>query len=93
MVASKNTYQPFLNEGFGLRSLVRLNEASNLKLGVGIMNSSESRAILLRDRIFKSYGTIKYHIFSALWTGIKSEFLELCSNTSWSIGSSHRIKF
>lgn len=87
MVAWKKTCQLVLNGELGIRSLVRLNEAFNLKLSWDLLNNNESCAILLRNRIFKGVGLIRYHIFSTLWTDIIAEYSDMWNNSSWSIGS------
>lgn len=58
MVAWNKTCQPYGSGGLGLRSLIRLNEATNLKLGWDMLNSNESWATLLKNRVLRSHGWI-----------------------------------
>jgi hypothetical protein len=48
------------------RGLVKLNEASNLKLCWDLFHSSEHWAILLRSRVQRKHKVINHHIFSSL---------------------------
>lgn len=66
MVAWKKACRPFIKGGLGIRSLVRLNEVTNLKLMWSLRNSQESWAILLGNIIIRRNGLIKYHIFSTI---------------------------
>lgn len=72
---------------------MRLNDAHNLQLDWDLFSSSDSWVIILWNRIFKSKGTIKYHIFSIIWTRVKSEFSNIISNTSLIIGSDKDLRF
>lgn len=72
MMTQKKTCQSYDNGGLGLISLVRLNEATNIKLGWDMMNNIESWDTLLKNRIMRTNDVIKYHIFSTIWTGIKA---------------------
>lgn len=87
VVSWKKSCQPFSKGGLGLRSLIWQNEVANLKLMFEMFNNSEDWEILLRNRVLKTYGFIKYHIFSSIWTSIKVESPNLLSNSCWSLGS------
>lgn len=76
-----------------MRSLIRLNEATNLKLGWDLLNNNDSWATLLKNRVLRSHGWINYHIFSTIWTSMKSLFLTIHLNFSWSLESGRLIKF
>lgn len=56
-------FQPLSGGGIGLRSMMRLNEATSLKVGWELLSSSENWAITLRNEILKAKRTTKYHIF------------------------------
>lgn len=53
MVARKNLCKPLDEGGIGLRYLISINEASNLKLAWNIFNSFDNWFALLRHRIFR----------------------------------------
>lgn len=74
MVAWNKMCESQTHGSFGLRSLIRLNQACNLKLGWDFLTSQESWAKILKARVIKSYGTIRHHIFSTLWFTIKIEY-------------------
>lgn len=93
MASWKKTCQSFLNDGLGLRSLVRLNEAKNLRLMWNLRTSKESWKILLKNRFIKRNKIIKYHIYSTIWTCIKSAFAILDNNSNWFIGNCKDIRF
>jgi len=50
-----------------------LNEAANLKLVWELINSDEAWAFLLRIKIFRGRRSISHHIYSSIWSSIKSE--------------------
>jgi len=56
--------------GLGIRSLVNLNQATNLKMCWDLMQSDEDWAILLRRRVLRNSTCIKHHIFSSIWSGV-----------------------
>lgn len=47
----------------------------------------------MKNHIFRKHGAIKYHIFSTILTGIKSESAILDQNSSWSLGNGKDIRF
>lgn len=54
IVAWNNICKPLEEGRLGIRSLIKLNEASNLKLAWGLLNSSESWFILLRKIVTRN---------------------------------------
>jgi hypothetical protein len=79
--------------GLNIRSLIHLNEASNLKLCWSLMNSPSTWAVLLRDRVLRNGKAIRYHIFSFIWSGIKDEFAVINDNFVWLLGNGSHINF
>jgi ribonuclease HI len=79
--------------GLNIRSLIHLNEASNLKLCWSLINSSSTWAVLLRDRVIRNGKAIRYHIFSSIWSGIKNEFAVINDNCVWLLGDGSHINF
>ncbi|XP_058776768.1 uncharacterized protein LOC131651114 [Vicia villosa] len=77
--------------GLGLRSLVKLNEASNLKLAWDLLSSSDSWAILMRQRVMRKHKIINHHIFSSIWSSVKSEMPSVLANSSWCLGNGKDI--
>ncbi|GAU35456.1 hypothetical protein TSUD_364120 [Trifolium subterraneum] len=72
-VAWKKVCAPLDEGGLGLRSLTSINEASNLKLCWELMHSNEDWAVILRSRVFRDDKIINHHIYSSLWSSIKTE--------------------
>lgn len=72
LVSWENMCKPILHGGLGLISLTILNQATKLKLSQDLTSSTDHWAIILRGRVLKNYGTINYHIFSTIWSSIKS---------------------
>lgn len=64
-------------------SIIILNYASNLKMCWDLMNSEESWAILLKDRV----------LGNCIWSGIKPEYATLFVNTLWFLGNGDNINF
>ncbi|CAJ2652437.1 unnamed protein product [Trifolium pratense] len=89
----KKICRPLSQGGLNLRSLSKLNKATNLKLCWNLFNSQTSWAILLRDRVFRKRKTIQHHIFSSIWSGIKDEFAVIMENTIWLLGNGEEINF
>lgn len=65
-VAWKKVCKPLNEGGLGIRSLITLNEATNLKLCWDLLHSNEAWAQLLRKRVFRETRAINHHIFSSL---------------------------
>lgn len=80
-VAWKKVCTNYDEGGLGTKSLVCLNEASNLKLCWNMLQSEEKWACILRNRILRRTGCINHHISSSIWCGIKAEFQTIKDNT------------
>jgi len=76
-----------MSGGLGLRSLISLNEASNLKFGWELVTSSQSWAIIIRKRAIKNRKSVNYHIFSSIWSSVKSKYQSILDNSEWILGS------
>lgn len=92
-VSWKKTCSPFVKGGLNIHSLVKLNEATNLRILWQMRTTKKDWAILLQNRVLKSNGVIKYHIFSSIWTGIKAEASVLDNHSRWSLGNGRDIHF
>jgi hypothetical protein len=53
--------------GLGLRSLISINEAANLKLCWEFLNANEDWAQILKSRVLRGQKAINHHILSSLW--------------------------
>jgi hypothetical protein len=62
IVAWKKVCRPYDQGGLGIRSLIVLNESTNLKLCWDMFTSNEHWAILLRSRVIRGVGCISHHI-------------------------------
>lgn len=74
---------PLSEGGLGLHSLVKMNEAFNMKLALDIVNSSNSWALLMRNRTLRRGKFIQHHIFSSLWASLKLELNTNMENIAW----------
>jgi len=92
-VAWKTICIPIDEGGLGIRSLSKLNEAANLKLCWDLMHSDNQWAHFLRSRVLRNNTFIGYHIFSSIWSGIKTQAYHVLNNSTWLIGDGHRINF
>lgn len=79
--------------GLGIRSLIKLNEATNLKMCWDLLRSKEQWAHLLRSRVLRTSTCIRHHIFSSIWSGIKQEYYVIKENSSWIVGNGETINF
>lgn len=79
--------------GLGLRSLICVNQATNLKLCWELNHSEEQWESILRSRAIRVNNCIHYHTSSSIWSGVKSEFSIFKENTCWIIGNGKRINF
>lgn len=93
IVAWKKVCTPIEEGGLGIRSISMLNDATNLKLGWELMHSHNQWAQFLRRRVKRGNGFINYHIFSSLWTRIKSQIMHIRDNTTWLLGDGKNINF
>jgi hypothetical protein len=85
--------RPYSQGGLNLRSLTKLNSATNLKLCWSLLNSQSSWAKLLRDRAIRGSRSISHHIYSFIWCSIKEEFSVIIVNTAWLLGDGKVINF
>ncbi|XP_058776647.1 uncharacterized protein LOC131650967 [Vicia villosa] len=92
-VAWDTCCRPYGEGGLGIRSLVSLNNAANLKQCWDLFNSKEQWAILLRARVLRDGRKISYHIFSSLWSSFKASLEEVKENSCWLIGNGEKINF
>ena len=79
--------------GLGTKSLICLNEASNLKMCWNLLQSDEQWAIILRNRVLRNGGHIRHHIFSSIWSSIKMEYQNIMDNSTWLVGDGKKINF
>jgi len=93
IVSWKKICKSYSEGGLGMRSLHTINEAANLKLCWDLKNSMEDWAILLRSKVCRGNNIISHHIFSSIWSSVKSEFNIINDNCSWIIGNGENINF
>jgi hypothetical protein len=91
IVAWKKVCSPFDEGGLGLRSLVCLNEAANLKLCWDFLHSDEDWVVILRSRMMRGVQVINHYIYSSIWSNIKAELLVIKENSSWKVGTGQNI--
>jgi exonuclease III len=92
-VAWKKVCKPTSEGGLGIRSIITLNEASNLKLCWDLLTSQDQWAVLLKSRVIRGQNCINHHIFSSIWCGIKNEFNVIWDNTRFNLGNGKDILF
>ena len=92
-VSWKKVCRPVSERGLGIRSISCTNQASNLKLCWEMLTSDNSWAKILHSRVIKKDKVINYHIFSSIWSSIKSEYNNLLENTKWLLGNGESISF
>jgi hypothetical protein len=92
-ISWKNLCKPFIQGGLSIRSLSKLNKATNLKLCWSLLNSQSSWARLLKDRVFRNNRPIQHHIFSSLWSSVKEEVGVMMENSVGIIGNGENINF
>jgi hypothetical protein len=91
-VAWKKVCRPIYDQGgLGIRSLIALNASSNLKLCWDLFTSNEQWAFLLRSRAIRGANCINHHIYSTLWSSIKSEVLTIRDNYGSVIGDGSKV--
>ena len=91
IVAWKKICSDLDEGGLGLRSLVCLNEASNLKSCWDLVHSEEQWAFVLRSRVIRDSYSIQHHVFSSIWSGIKNEYQTIIDNSIWLVGDGENI--
>lgn len=83
-----------LNEGsLIIRSLKDINNVVIIKLACDLATSSQHWAILLRYRVFRMYGHIRYHIDSFIWRTLKVKLTAIYENNKWQLGKGKNINF
>jgi hypothetical protein len=90
-VAWEKVCAPYEEGGLGLRSLVCINEATNMKLCRELLNSKEDWAIIHKSRALRNGHSINHHIASSIWSGVKTELTNIMDNSIWRVGSGHQI--
>lgn len=90
-VAWKKVCSSYDEGGLGIRSLIKLNEATNLKMCWDLIQSKEDWAILLRSRVLRQSKCIKHHVFSSIWSGTKNEYQVIRDNSRWIVGNGETI--
>lgn len=58
-----------------------------------MISDNDQWAIILKSKVLKSYGTIKYHIFSSLCSSIKENVVLIYNIGVWLVGCGENIKF
>jgi len=58
-----------------------------------LLQSDEDWAILLSSRVMRSSTCINHHIFSSIWSRVKSEYCVLKENTCWATREGKQINF
>ncbi|GAU10707.1 hypothetical protein TSUD_424710, partial [Trifolium subterraneum] len=91
-VAWKKVCTPYEEGGLGLRSLIALNEAANLKLCWDLVHSVEDWAIILNSRVLRNGKPINHHVYSSIWSSIKQEANVILDNSTWKVGLGYSIK-
>ncbi|GAU20130.1 hypothetical protein TSUD_351920 [Trifolium subterraneum] len=89
----KKICRPFSQGGLNLRSLSKLNKATNLKLCWNLINSHCSWAKLLKDRVVRGKRIIQHLISSSIWSSIRDEFEVIMANSIWLIGNGEEVNF
>ncbi|MCI07080.1 reverse transcriptase, partial [Trifolium medium] len=92
-VAWHTVCTPIAEGGLGIRSISKLNQASNLKLFWEFLNSDTQWAHILRSRVKRGIDFINHHLFSSIWSGIKDQANTILENTTWLLGNGRHINF
>ncbi|CAK8566134.1 unnamed protein product [Lathyrus sativus] len=82
IVAWNNICKSINEGGLGMRSIFKLNEASNLKLAWDTLNFDENRVVVLRERVTRNNKFITYYVFSSIWSNAKLELHKVLNNSS-----------
>lgn len=93
IVAWHKCCRHFDEGGLAIRSLLTLNEASNLKRCWDMTNSKDQWAALIRQRVMRDDKHINYAIYSSLWSSMKGSFGDVKENSTWVFGNGRSIKF
>jgi len=73
--------KPTSEGGLGIRSISCINQAANLRLCWELVTSEKSWAKVLQGRVIKHNTPIQYHVFSLVWSSIKSKYNILLENS------------
>jgi len=92
-VTWKKIYLPYEQGGLGIRSLLRLNDTTNMRLCWNIANSDMPWANILRSRTLRGGKIINHHIFSSLWSSVKNEYSVIMENSKILIGDGENTLF
>lgn len=92
-VAWKKVCADYDEGGLGTKSLICLNEATNLKMCWTLLHSDQQWASILRNRALRNQRSIKYHIFSSIWSSVKNELEVIKNNSTWIVGDGKMINF
>ncbi|CAK8532606.1 unnamed protein product [Lathyrus sativus] len=93
IVAWHKCYQPFAEGGLGIRSLLFLNDASNLKLCWDMLNLKDQWAAIIRQSVMRGGRHINYIIFYSLWSTMKGSFADVKDDSTWILGNGKNIHF
>jgi len=92
-VAWKKVCATFEEGGLNVRSLIALNEATNIKLCWDLLQSQEYWAQMIRSRVLRGNNCIRHHVFSSIWSSAKNEFNIIKDNSNWLVGNGAQINF
>jgi hypothetical protein len=92
-ISWKKVCRPYSQGGLNIRSLSKLNKASNLKLCLSFFNSKSSWAKLLQSTVVRGKHFIQHHIHSSIWSSIKVEVSTMFQNLIWLLGNGENINF
>jgi len=92
-VAWKKVCATFEEGGLNVRSLIALNEATNIKLCWDLLQSQEQWAQMIRSRVLRGNNCIRHHVFSSIWSSAKNEFNIIKDNSNWLVGNGTQINF
>jgi len=93
LVAWKKVCSDQDERGLGTKSLICLNEATNLKQCWNLLQSEEKWASILIRKIIRRNRCISYHISSSIWSNTKAKFQTIQDNTTWLIGDGADVNF
>jgi len=93
IVAWKKICATYEEGGLNIRSIVGLNEATNLTICWDVLHSNEQWASILKSRVLRGTNCINHHINSSIWSSIKMEYPIVKENSSWLVGDGQQIGF
>lgn len=92
-VAWKNICMPYSKGGLGIKSIVYLNEASNMKLCWDFIHSLVPWDLFLQCKVLRSTRSIGNHIHSSIWSNIKQYYNMIYGLSSWHVQIDASINF